>query len=168
MSRPQRVRTLGPWALLVGSVATSLAIVLLPAILIYPFRQQTPSIVALSFQLRRAAPLATAVLLGAALACAVVIFRRRRRLWIVAPLTLFVALAAGSAWLARQNHFEWFFQPIADPQYARVAAVKWLADSDMVIAVEIAGDAVAFPVKQLGYHHIVNTSVGGQPVIGTY
>jgi hypothetical protein len=168
MTRSRRTRSIVLWMALLGSLAASLAIVLLPAILIWPFRRQTSSIVAISFQLRRAAPLATVVLLGVVLALAVALFRRQRRLWLAAPIALLVALAAGSAWLARQNHFEWFFQPISDPQYAPVAEASWMADSDMVMAVEIAGDAVAYPMRQMGYHHIVNTSVGGLPVVGTY
>jgi hypothetical protein len=38
----------------------------------------------------------------------------------------------------------------------------------MVIAVEIAGDAVAYPVRQMAYHHLVNDVVGGRPVVSTY
>jgi uncharacterized protein DUF3179 len=34
--------------------------------------------------------------------------------------------------------------------------------------VEIAGDAVAWPVRQMAYHHIVQDEVGGVPVVSTY
>ena len=30
------------------------------------------------------------------------------------------------------------------------------------------GDAVAFPVRQLAYHHLVEDSVGGVPIVATY
>ena len=33
----------------------------------------------------------------------------------------------------------------------------------MVIAVELRGDAVAYPVRQMAYHHVVNDQVGGVP-----
>jgi hypothetical protein len=31
-----------------------------------------------------------------------------------------------------------------------------------------AGDAAAWPVNQLSYHHVVNTEVGGVPIAATY
>jgi hypothetical protein len=46
--------------------------------------------------------------------------------------------------------------------------VDFVDDRDMVVAVEIAGDAVAWPVRQMGYHHIVQDKVGGVPVASTY
>jgi hypothetical protein len=38
----------------------------------------------------------------------------------------------------------------------------------MVIAVDIKGDAVAYPVRQLAYHHIVQDVVGDTPIVVTY
>ena len=37
-----------------------------------------------------------------------------------------------------------------------------------VIGVARSGDAVAFPVTRLGYHHLVNTTLGPVPIVGTY
>ena len=44
----------------------------------------------------------------------------------------------------------------------------FIDDKDMVMAVELNGDAVAYPVLQMAYHHIVNDVVGGRPITATY
>ena len=36
------------------------------------------------------------------------------------------------------------------------------------MAVEAEGDAVAYPVRQMAYHHLVNDDVGTLPVVSTY
>ncbi len=156
------------WTGLLAAVGGALAVVVLPAVLIFPFRPQTPIGVTLSFELRRVAPVATAALLGLQLVLALTLARRRRRPWPLAALGLSLLLGGGAAWFARQNHFEWMFQPLPDPAYGKVTDARWLAEGDMVIAVEIAGDAVAYPVREMAYHHLVNTTVGGRAVVSTY
>jgi len=37
-----------------------------------------------------------------------------------------------------------------------------------VLAVNVNGDSVAFPVRQMAYHHIVQDVVGGMPITATY
>jgi hypothetical protein len=32
----------------------------------------------------------------------------------------------------------------------------------------VNGDAVAYPVRQMAYHHLLNDAVGGVPVVSTY
>jgi hypothetical protein len=39
---------------------------------------------------------------------------------------------------------------------------------DMVLTVSINGDARAYPVREMAYHHIVNDVVGGVPIAATY
>jgi regulator of extracellular matrix RemA (YlzA/DUF370 family) len=60
------------------------------------------------------------------------------------------------------------FNPLLDANYARVDEASFVADGDMVMAVAINGDAVAFPVRQMAYHHVVNDVVGGKPITATY
>ncbi len=159
----------GPlWAVLAASALSALALVGVPVVLLYPFRPQTPFGVALAYELRRAAPTATLVLLALALAAAVALARPRRLRWRWAPLGLLLAAALGASWFARQNHFEWMFRPILDPAWAKAGDARFVADTDMVIAVEVRGDAVAYPVRQMAYHHLLNDVVGGLPVVSTY
>ena len=82
--------------------------------------------------------------------------------------TLLVVPVLAAAWFARQNHFEWMFNPLAAPAYARAGEVDYVGDEDMVLAVERGGERVAYPVRLLAYHHLVADTVGGVPVIATY
>ncbi|MFB6297086.1 MAG: DUF3179 domain-containing protein [Salinirussus sp.] len=57
---------------------------------------------------------------------------------------------------------------IDDPAFQSADRAGWLADEDLVIGVEIDGDARAYPLRILAVHEIVNDEVGGQPVAVTY
>ena len=39
---------------------------------------------------------------------------------------------------------------------------------DLVLGVVIKDDAVAFPVRRIGYHHVVNVTIGGEPIVASY
>jgi hypothetical protein len=73
----------------------------------------------------------------------------------------------GLAWLARQNQFEWMFAPLPDARFVRAAAAGFVAPEDMVLAVSLNGEAVAYPVRQLSYHHLVEDAVGKVPIVET-
>jgi hypothetical protein len=60
------------------------------------------------------------------------------------------------------------FKPISRPEYSRAADATHVSDTDMVIAVEINGEAVAYPVREMAYHHVVADTVGGVPLAATY
>jgi len=165
-SRGRRLR--GTWAAATFLVLGALAWVVIPVILIHPFRRQTAFGVALAYELRRQAP---AVTLGASLLLLpflLFLAWHLRRGWRWIPLAALVLVAGGSAWFARQNHFEWLFNPLWRPTYAPATLVDFVDDKDMVVAIEIAGESVAYPVRQMAYHHVVMDTVGGVPVVGTY
>lgn len=162
------VTTRATWWLFTLLALSLAALALAPGVLIHPFRPQTPPVVAAAYFLRTHGPWITLAGLVASLALAARLARRLTRRWHWAPLALLLALAGGSAWLARQNHFEWLFAPLSDPSYVRAAQADFMADTDMLVAVEIAGDAVAWPVRQMAYHHVLNDVVGGEPVVSTY
>ena len=44
---------------------------------------------------------------------------------------------------------------------------RWF-QAHMVLGVVVNGDAVAYPVNQLAYHHVINDEVGGVPIVATY
>jgi hypothetical protein len=48
------------------------------------------------------------------------------------------------------------------------AADGWLKAQEPVLALEIKGDARAYPLQILMWHEIVNDTVGGRPVVVTY
>ena len=167
-SQPGRAGVRGTWALAALLVLGVLAWVATPALLLQPFKGQTTFGVALAYELRQRAPLVT--LLGLVLSLPLLgrLARRVTRRWQWAPLVALAVVAGLSAWFARQNHFEWMFNPLPDPTYAPATLVDFVEDRDMVVAVEIGGDAVAWPVRQMAYHHVVEDKVGGVPVVSTY
>lgn len=55
------------------------------------------------------------------------------------------------------------------PKFVSVdAAAGWLEDVEPVVALDIAGDARAYPLQILTWHEIVNDDVGGVPVAVTF
>ncbi len=58
--------------------------------------------------------------------------------------------------------------PIDEPRFLDAAAVGFLADSEPVLALEIDGDARAYPLQIMTWHEIVNDTVGDVPVGVTY
>jgi hypothetical protein len=148
-------------------VLIALALVAIPVWEIRPFVPQTPKGISLAYACRRLAPWATVVTLAAGLALAAGLWRGGR--WWSRALTVLALVPLGGAvWLARTNIFEKMFAPLASPRYARAAEASWLKDGDMVLGVERNGEAVAWPVRQVAYHHVIMDEVGGVPVVATY
>lgn len=148
-------------------IATAITVTAIPVFVIMPFKAQTPSGVAWSYWLRRLSPIVT---IAALLFSLVVIYRlwvRTRWLGRIA-MFLLVAPLVGVAWFARQNHFEWMFNPLPNAAYAPVSETSFVPDRDMVLGVEFNGESVAYPVRQMAYHHVVNDVVGGKPITATY
>jgi hypothetical protein len=167
-SRPGRTGIGGTWAHAALVALGVFVWVAIPVVLIQPFKAQTPFGVALAYELRQKAPAVTLAGLVLLLPLLIRLARHVTRGWQWAPLVLLAALGGFPAWFARQNHFEWMFHPLPDPTYAPATLVQSVDDRDMVVAVEIGGDAVAWPVRQMGYHHLVQDMVGGVPVVSTY
>ena len=123
---------------------------------------------ALAYELRQKAQAVTLVGRILLLLLLVRLARHVTRWWQWVPIVLLAGVGAFPAWFARQNHFEWMFNPLPDPTYAPATLADFVDGRDMVVAVEIGGDAVAWPVRQMAYHHIVHDTVGGVPVVSTY
>jgi hypothetical protein len=45
-----------------------------------------------------------------------------------------VAAVIAAAWFARQNHFEWMFNPLAQSAYAKADDASFVGAEDMVLA----------------------------------
>ena len=156
------------WLTLFVLVILVLAIVLTPVFLIMPFKSQTSRTMAISYVMRRWSPLLT-------LFASALILVLMTRLWlggrwwsrIVLVLLLVPTIAA--TWLARQNHFEWMFNALPNPGYVRTAdAAAFVGNDDRVLAVTINNESVAYPIRLMGYHHVVQDTVGGTPLVATY
>jgi hypothetical protein len=58
---------------------------------------------------------------------------------------------------------------IDEPKFTNIGgADEWLADTEPVVALEIDGDARAYPLGILTRHEIANDEVGGVPVVVTF
>jgi hypothetical protein len=156
------------WLALLLIVLAGLAMVLVPVWIIQPFRPQSQKGVELSYALRRWSPLATLIASATALMLTVWLWRGSRRWWSKAFLIAVMIPLLAATWFARQNHFEWMFNPLANAAYAQASEAVFVADNDMVIAIELNGEAVAYPIRQMAYHHLVQDVVGGTPVVTTY
>lgn len=163
---PRRRRRLAGLSLFL-LVLLTLAAVAIPKWVIRPFSPQTPEGLSLSYVLRRWAPLGTLLALGLGLVLAAWLWRGARW-WSRTASALALVLLAGAAWASRQNVFEKMFAPLEGPRFAAAAEADWVGERDPVMAVERNGEAAAYPVRQLAYHHIVQDVVGGEPVVATY
>lgn len=57
---------------------------------------------------------------------------------------------------------------IDEPKFLRPGDVDFLGDTEPVLAVEIGGEARAYPVQILMWHEIVNDTISGIPIAVTY
>jgi len=147
-------------------VLIGFALFFVPAFIIRPFRYQSPGALHLALVFRQIAPIGTIVAACGVLVVAVRSWRgasRRQRVL----LTLGSLLVIASATMARLNYFEWMFHPVQQPGFEKADDVK-LDAGEMVLTVTINGEARAYPVREMAYHHIVNDVVGGVPIAATY
>ena len=162
------LRRTGMWFVLLLLFAAALTMVAAPMWLIQPFRGQTPRAMQIGYVLRYWSPLVTLIVSVFAAAIVVFLWSGTRRLWRKTALVLVLLLTVASAWLARQNHFEWMFRPLPNAGYVRAGDTDFVLDEDKVIAIEVNGEAAAYPVRQMAYHHVVQDEVGGVPIAATY
>jgi hypothetical protein len=157
------------WPLLLIAAAAAVTVVLVPTLTIHPFRPQTARGVELSYALKRAAPVVTAIALASALASALMLWGGARRWWGRGVIVVLVAVTGLVTWFARQNHFEWMFNALPNAEYVGVPeAREFLVDAEVVMGIDVNGTYRAYPVRQLAYHHLVNDVVGGTPLVATY
>jgi hypothetical protein len=92
----------------------------------------------------------------------------RMRGWVSrSAMIVALVLAAGGVYLARLNVYELMFHPLGPPQF-QSAKEAHVDKDDMVIAVRLNGAARAYPIREMAYHHVVNDTVGGEPIVSTY
>jgi hypothetical protein len=150
-------------------IAALTAMTVIPVYLIMPFKTQTPRALDIAFNLKHWAPLATTVGLLALIALTVYMWRGGRWRWLKrVVLILVLALAGVFTWFARQNHFEWMFNPLPHPAFAKASDATAVADTDQVMVVTINNESAAYPIREMAYHHVVEDTVGGVPIVATY
>jgi len=152
--------------LLLASVA-ALALALFPIYIIRPFREQKPAALqhALWVTLHDK-PILFGLFLLIAI-CALFVWRRAG--WVprllLAPAMTIALLAAAAAWV---NPYEqMMFHPFGEPRYVTIQQAG-IDAKDMVIAVTLGGESRAYPIREMGYHHVVNDRLHQLPIVVTY
>jgi hypothetical protein len=150
---------------LVASLAT-LALAGYPMYVIRPFREQAPAALNRALWVLLHNKSLLLILALAITTLALLVWRRAG--WVsrilLVPSILLVLLAAVSAWI---NPYEHMFHPFGAPLY--IAAQQASVDmGDMVIAVTLGGESRAYPIREMGYHHVVNDRLHQLPIVVTY
>ena len=154
------------WLVVVVCALVVIASLAVPMYVIRPFVPQDPGALAFALTLRNAAPWVSGICGLLALCVAVwawKAFRLRGR--VIVSLLLLVTI--GGACLTHVNIFEVMFKPYPSPVFEASSTAKVDAD-DKVLAVTINGESHAYPVRTMGYHHIVNDTIAGTPIAATY
>jgi hypothetical protein len=166
MERPSRRTAAYPW-FLIPFVLVSFAALAYPIFVIRPFRHQGPRELTMALEVIQIRP-------PIELACAIIALLVLFWYWRVQPLVWRRRLAAAGALLVctfavltRVNIFELMFHPDAHPQFVSIQHAKVDPD-DMVLAVKLGGVARAYPIRSMGYHHVINDVVGKEPIVATY
>jgi hypothetical protein len=155
------------WLALVVITTIAFVVVAAPVWLIQPFSPQTARGLSLSYTLRRWSTVITVLSLASAIFLVAQLWAGSRWWKKTLLVIVFIPLLA-STWFARQNHFEWMFNPLANAAYAKTSEAGFVADTDVVMTVQSNGEAVAYPIRQMAYHHLVQDVVGGTPIVATY
>jgi Protein of unknown function (DUF3179) len=156
------------WLALPIIILLSLAIVIVPVWIVQPFKAETQRGLAISYAMRRWSPSLTIAALIISFVLVGWLWRGLIRWFAKVALIIMLLPLLLAAWFARQNHFEWMFNPLTNTAYAKSSDASFIDDKDMVLGVENNGEAVAYPVRLMAYHHVAQDVVGGTPIIATY
>jgi len=154
------------WAGFLLCAGVAVGFFFIPAFIIRPFRYQSPRALWIAMMLRQAAPVATLIGAAGCVVLAIVLWRSVGR-WRKAVVGLALLGVAFSTAMARLNYFEWMFHPIDGPQFVGQSESK-LDGKEMILAVRLGGDARAYPISQMAYHHVLNDVADGVPIAVTY
>jgi len=138
-----------------------------PIYVIQPFRAQGVRELAAALLIVRYRPLVTGACVVLALVAVARYWRLQPRRWrrVAAAIGTFGVCALAA--LSRVNVYELMFHPMGAPALEAAASSK-LDKNEMLIAVRVNGVPRAYPIRSISYHHIVNDTVGGIPIVATY
>src|SRR5678809_1393582 len=113
------------WISLLVLIAIVMSVVLTPVFLIMPFKAQTSRILEVWYVMRRWSPVVT-VLASLVILTLTISLWLGGRWWSRIILVLLLAPVFAATWLARQNHFEWMFNPLPNPAYVTAAETTFV------------------------------------------
>jgi hypothetical protein len=138
-----------------------------PIYVIRPFRYQGPRELAAALAILRFRPGVEMICSVSALLAGILDWRAQPKIRRRIGALLAVALVCLFAGLSRVNVYEIMFHPMGRPSFVSTSETK-LDGAEMVMAVNLGGEARAYPIRSVSYHHIVNDVVGGVPIVATY
>lgn len=152
------------WTLVIA--AGTLALAAYPMYVIRPFREQEPAALSRAlWVVLHDKPILIALV---AVIATLTLLIWRRAGWVSRTVlglsAVLAAIAVAAGWI---NPEEVMFHPFGQPKYvsAQLAAVD---GNDMVIVVTRGGESRAYPIREMGYHHIINDRLHGLPMVVTY
>jgi hypothetical protein len=154
------------FALALVCALISAACVAIPMFVIRPFRPQGARELEVALAVRHVGPWLAGV-------CVAVVLLMAFRLWKATRIGARIALIClllltfASAAFTHVNIFEKMFHPYDSPSFESADEAK-VDSEDKVLAVRVGQEARAYPIRTMGYHHIVNDTVGGVPIAVTY
>jgi hypothetical protein len=167
IARPGRRSEFLSYAALVFSCLIACATIAVPLYVIRPFRAQGATALAVALSVRRWGPWLAPLCALASIPLMLRAWRLAQRWTRRAPSAILCALTILFAGLVQINIYEIMFHPVEGLHFVAASRSK-VADDDMVLAISIGGQSRAYPIRTIGYHHIVNDWVGGVPVAVTY
>lgn len=154
------------WLLMGLLTVVCVALFMIPAFVIRPFTHQSARGLWLAIAVKRIAPVCSILVFLGLLAAAIQLWRRSS-IWLRVAIIPPLLLSLFATVMVRQNYFEWMFNPIKAAGFVSPNEAK-LSDQEMVMAVRIGSEARAYPILQMAYHHVLNDTVNGVPIVVTY
>jgi len=153
--------------ILLVCLAAGLMCVAYPIYVIRPFRHQGAQELEVALAVTRFRPVITVIAAIAAVLAAIGYWHAGARRWKRVLTAAGAGLVVVLAFLARVNVYELMFHPLVHPSFSAANEVK-LDGAEKVVAVRVAGEARAYPIRSMSYHHVVNDLVGGAAIVATY
>lgn len=146
----------------------SLACAAYPFYVIRPFRAQGARELAAALFLKQVGPAVSTICVALAIAVIWFIWTGSGRWLARTTAVLLAVVAAAGSYVSRINIFEkLMFHPIDVPRFESAGNAKVDPD-DMVMAIQVKNERRAYPIREMAYHHVVNDSLGGEPIVATY
>ena len=163
----KRTSNIGAALCLLLSGLAAFALAIYPIYIIRPFTQQQPTALARAlWVLLHYKPI---LFVAATLIVVLAIRAWLRGGWVtrvvLVPAVGIALFASASTWI---NPYEQLmFHPIGKPQYISINQAT-IDPNDMVIAVTLGAESRAYPIREMGYHHVVNDRLNQLPIVVTY
>jgi hypothetical protein len=155
------------WVVLLLCTAIAFGAFAYPMYVIRPFRQQGTAELLAALFVKRWAPFVSIAAAVCAIACIGILWRSARSMWIRVASAFATLVTVVSAGLTHVNVYEMMFHRVDTPEAMPASEAKLDLD-EMVLSIRVGETARAYPIRMMGYHHIVNDRIGATPIAATY